>query len=133
MFTLSIRLRNCNCNFCVFTCFCQFLHDLIIKLFCWSTISGPRHAKTGKKGKYAEIKKQSDVKFWLKLNKIWSCRIFIQLYDQFFSAQWIFKILLQLFWAIPIIRAVVWPGKNHKYFKKRKLYIQCQSFFLLIF
>ena len=36
--------------------------------------------------------------------------------------------------SMPIeFRAVVWPGKNHKYFKKRKLYIPCQSFFLLVF
>ena len=27
-------------------------------------------------------------------------------------------------------RAVVWPGKNHKYFKKRKLNNEFQSFFL---
>ena len=27
-------------------------------------------------------------------------------------------------------RAVVWPGKNHKYFKKHKLNIEFQSFFL---
>ena len=27
-------------------------------------------------------------------------------------------------------REVVWPGKNHKYFKKRKLEIEFQSFFL---
>ena len=28
------------------------------------------------------------------------------------------------------VRAVVWPGKNHKYFKKRKLNNEFQSFFL---
>ena len=28
------------------------------------------------------------------------------------------------------IRVVVWPGKNHKYFKKRKLNNEFQSFFL---
>ena len=28
------------------------------------------------------------------------------------------------------VRAVVWPGKNHKYFKKHKLNNEFQSFFL---
>ena len=32
--------------------------------------------------------------------------------------------------ALVAIRAVVWPGKNHKYFKKRKLNNEFQSFFL---
>ena len=27
-------------------------------------------------------------------------------------------------------KAVVWPGKNHKYFKKRKSNIEFQAFFL---
>ena len=29
-----------------------------------------------------------------------------------------------------ICRGGVWPGKNHKYFRKRKLYIEFQIFFL---
>ena len=31
---------------------------------------------------------------------------------------------------LPKIRAVIWPGKNHKYFKKRKLNNEFQFFFL---
>ena len=51
-------------EFCVFTCFYQFLHDKIvlqIKTKQWS-----HHAKTGKN---TEINKQSDVKFWLNWRK----------------------------------------------------------------
>ena len=45
--------------FCVFTCFYQFCFGLWSKF--WS-----HHAKAGKN---TEIKKQSDVKFWLSLRK----------------------------------------------------------------
>ena len=48
-------------DLCVFTCFYQFLHDVIIKLFCFDHIM----QKLVKTGKNTEINKQSDVKFWL--------------------------------------------------------------------
>jgi hypothetical protein len=55
-------------DFCVFTCFYQFLHDVLIKLFCFGmqnnfvSTSCKNPVKTGK---YTEINKQSNVKFWL--------------------------------------------------------------------
>ena len=62
---------------CVFTCFYQFLHDVIIILFCRSKrqFYDRIMQKLVKIGKNTEINKQSDVKFWL----IWSCLIFIKL------------------------------------------------------
>ena len=42
----------------------QFLHDVIIKLFCFD-LQNNFMITTGKTGKNTEINKQSDFKFWL--------------------------------------------------------------------
>ena len=52
-------------DFCVFTCFYQFLHDVIIKLFCRSKQNNFMITSC----KNTEINKQSDVKFWLNWRK----------------------------------------------------------------
>ena len=57
-------------DFCVFTCFYQVLHDVIIKLFGILQIKTNQFyyhimQKLVKTGKYTEINKQSYVKFWL--------------------------------------------------------------------
>ena len=60
-------------DFCAFTCFYQFLHDVLIKLFCCdlrSSILWAHHPKTGKN---TEMNKQSDVKFWLNWKNSLSC------------------------------------------------------------
>ena len=51
-------------DFCVFTCFYHFLHDVIIKSFCVDAEQFYDHImqKLVKTGKYTEINKQSDVK-----------------------------------------------------------------------
>ena len=54
-------------DFCVFTCFYQFLHDMLIKLFVLSAEQFYEHImqKPVKTGEYIKINKQSHVKFWL--------------------------------------------------------------------
>ena len=57
-------------DFCVFTCFYQFLHDVLIKLFCRSKKKQFHEhimQELVKTGKSTEINKQSDVKFWFWL------------------------------------------------------------------
>ena len=82
-FHISFNYANFNIrlfvDFCVFTCFHQFLHDMIIKLFCINTKRFYDHImqKVIKTGKYTEINKQSSL---AELNKIWNCLIFIKLY-----------------------------------------------------
>ena len=66
--------------FCVFSCFYQFLHDVIIKLFLFGLqnnfmiTSCNNMWKKAKTGKNTEISKQSLA--WLY--KIWTCLIFIK-------------------------------------------------------
>ena len=59
-------------DFCVFTRLYQFLHDVHIKLFCRLKKHFYEHImqELVKMGKYTEINKQSNVKFWLNWIKL---------------------------------------------------------------
>ena len=113
-------------DFCVFTCYYHFLHDLIIKLFCrpkqnnFMITSGMQ--KLVKTGKYTEINKQSDFKVWLSWRKYgtvsysFSCNAYFSRNYFTYTNTYFFKKLFYIGTLIHIFQETILHSTNSHYF-----------------
>ena len=92
----------------VFTCFYQFLHYVIIILFCRSKQNNFMITswKTGENRKNTKINKQSDVKFWLNWIKLGDVSYLLSLYllPEFWKEQIKLSTILENTWKNGVIK-----------------------------